>query len=475
MIRLAAPRLPKVQPANATREVSIFTARILCNDGGPSVATRKAQAPESEQSVEPRRVREIAREVGLRPKDLIEVIESWREESGETWEIAGHWSIVPPDLEAIILRELANDDAKSAATSAAKPAPATRAAATRAPGRRASSSKAAEAAPEAETGAAPKTKAKSKTKKADAPAETAALEEVAPPKAKAAPAKKAPAAKAPAAKAPAAKAKSAPAKKASASTTDEAPAKKAAAPKGKASKSKSAVAVDADAADAKPASTKAKRTTKAKASAAAATADAAEAAPPKAKSGAKTKTAPTKQTNDAAPTEPKAVSAAVVAEAERPSAAPAVVAYLKKALEAVGYHVPHVTTREDGDVIEALITGFEIESLLGPGAAAARTSAIEALEHLASRVATSFAERNITVRVDVAGFRQSRADVVAAAAKRISEFVSASGRPVRFGVMNAFDRFAFHNASKVVEGVRSESDGHGVFRRLGIYPTRPRS
>ena len=47
-----------------------------------------------------------------------------------------------------------------------------------------------------------------------------------------------------------------------------------------------------------------------------------------------------------------------------------------------------------------------------------------------------------------------------------------SGRTIRFAGMNSIDRRAFHKSLGELEGVRTESDGEGILRRLRAFGGR---
>jgi len=55
-------------------------------------------------------------------------------------------------------------------------------------------------------------------------------------------------------------------------------------------------------------------------------------------------------------------------------------------------------------------------------------------------------------------------------AQRLAEKVVASGRPVPVEPMSAHDRRIVHMALVDHEGVTTESEGEGLFRRVVIFP-----
>ena len=231
------------------------------------------------------------------------------------------------------------------------------------------------------------------------------------------------------------------------------------------------------------------KSTPAPAAAPAATKPAAEAKAAPAKPAAEAKAAPAKPAPEAK-AEPAAAPPAAeakpapparpAAEAKPAKSEPAPVnpglgigtQYLSQVLPAMGAARPRIQVVEKGDVLEFEISGFDPSVVLGKTNAAARTDVVESLETLTAKAIQSQSGNVVQVRIDVGGFRKGRPEDVAAAASRLARFVVESNLAVSFAVMSAFDRFAFHSELKAAEDVRSESEGMGVQRRLGVRPAR---
>jgi spoIIIJ-associated protein len=80
------------------------------------------------------------------------------------------------------------------------------------------------------------------------------------------------------------------------------------------------------------------------------------------------------------------------------------------------------------------------------------------------------------VVVDAEGYRGRREDALTDLAQRLAEKAVKTGRPVPVEPMNPHDRRIIHVALAEHEGVRTESDGEGLFRRVVIFPrSRPTS
>ena len=271
------------------------------------------------------------------------------------------------------------------------------------------------------------------------------------------PAKKAPAKKKATAKKTTAKkttAKKAPAKKAAA---EKAPAKRT---RTKKAKAEEAPAVEAVATEEAP-KRKRTRTKKAKAEDTPAVEAAAAEEKPK-KSRSRSRKPKTEEAVEAAATEEKPETPPVDGAAETKK-------YLKSVFKAMGVRLPRLEAEEDNDRVYVNLNGFGNESIIGSMNAAARTDIIEALQTLAGKAVYPSGPSKMIV-LDIGGFRKAREQSLAAAAARVAEYVRKSGKSLRFAVMNSFDRRAFHMNLRSEKDVWSESEGHGVFRRLRVKP-----
>jgi len=76
--------------------------------------------------------------------------------------------------------------------------------------------------------------------------------------------------------------------------------------------------------------------------------------------------------------------------------------------------------------------------------------------------------------VDAEGYRGRREDALTDLAQRLGREGGEDRRPVPVEPMNPHDRRIIHVALAEHEGVRTESDGEGLFRRVVIFPrSRP--
>lgn len=78
------------------------------------------------------------------------------------------------------------------------------------------------------------------------------------------------------------------------------------------------------------------------------------------------------------------------------------------------------------------------------------------------------------IRIDVAGYRERRAEALENLAFRMAAKARSSGRPVRLEPMAAHERRIIHLALAEEPGVLTQSEGHGDHKRVVIQPEKPR-
>ena len=95
---------------------------------------------------------------------------------------------------------------------------------------------------------------------------------------------------------------------------------------------------------------------------------------------------------------------------------------------------------------------------------------LDALQYLINRIVSKKPSDGPGVVVDAEGYRGRREDALTDLAQRLAEKAVKTGRPVPVEPMNPHDRRIIHVALAEHEGVRTESDGEGLFRRVVIFP-----
>lgn len=136
--------------------------------------------------------------------------------------------------------------------------------------------------------------------------------------------------------------------------------------------------------------------------------------------------------------------------------------YLENIITFFGSNVT-VTARTDEDVIELDVESSEINSILiGRNA--------ETLRSLQYMVSTALRNQNASlyrVNVDVAGYKQQRADKIAEQARGWIEEVRATGDS-HVAHLNAADRRVVHRVASEYEDIQTFSEGEGRERHLII-------
>jgi spoIIIJ-associated protein len=122
-----------------------------------------------------------------------------------------------------------------------------------------------------------------------------------------------------------------------------------------------------------------------------------------------------------------------------------------------------VTEREDG--IEAEFVGEDLGLLIGH-----HGQTIDAIQHLAYRIAFRQTGAPLRVVVDAAGYRERRSVALRAAADQAAETAVNDQRPVALEAMSALERKVVHEHLKARHDVETYSEGQEPDRRLVVAP-----
>ena len=125
--------------------------------------------------------------------------------------------------------------------------------------------------------------------------------------------------------------------------------------------------------------------------------------------------------------------------------------------------------KEDGDHIAVAITASKEGEEMGLRAGH-RTQVLDALQVVLNRAVNRANEPRRFVSVDVGDFRQEEDPELVEMAKRLAAKAAAIGKPIAVGPMNARDRRQVHLALAGVPGIKTQSEGEGIARRLLIIP-----
>ncbi len=124
-----------------------------------------------------------------------------------------------------------------------------------------------------------------------------------------------------------------------------------------------------------------------------------------------------------------------------------------------------VRVREDRDGVIGEFVGDDLGLLIGH-----HGSTIDAIQHVAYRIAFRGAPDRKRVVVDASGYRERRAVALRAAADQAAETAVHDRRPVSLEAMNALERKVVHEHLKARHDVETYSEGQEPDRRLVVAP-----
>jgi spoIIIJ-associated protein len=124
-----------------------------------------------------------------------------------------------------------------------------------------------------------------------------------------------------------------------------------------------------------------------------------------------------------------------------------------------------VRVEESEDGLTAEYVGDDIGVLIGR-----QGETIDAIQHLAYRIAYRGEQDRKGVTVDAAGYRERRAVALRAAGDQAAETAVSDGRPVSLEAMSALERKVVHEHLKSRHDVETYSEGQEPDRRLVVAP-----
>jgi spoIIIJ-associated protein len=139
---------------------------------------------------------------------------------------------------------------------------------------------------------------------------------------------------------------------------------------------------------------------------------------------------------------------------------------LREILEHMGVDA-EVSAFDDGDRVILDAHGAESGLVIGK-----KGATLDALQYLVNRLVSKRPHDGPLVVVDAEGYRGRREDALVDLAQRLAEKVVATARPLPVEAMSAHDRRIVHMALADHEGVTTESEGEGMYRRVVIFPKR---
>ena len=124
-----------------------------------------------------------------------------------------------------------------------------------------------------------------------------------------------------------------------------------------------------------------------------------------------------------------------------------------------------VEVDEDPEGLTGRFVGDDLGLLIGH-----HGQTIDAIQHLAYRIAFRQTEEPIRVVIDAAGYRERRAVALRAAADQAAEAAVHDRRPVALEAMSALERKVVHEHLKSRHDVETYSEGQEPARHLVVAP-----
>ena len=139
---------------------------------------------------------------------------------------------------------------------------------------------------------------------------------------------------------------------------------------------------------------------------------------------------------------------------------------LQKIIDAISGDAT-ISVEKNSDCIQFNVHGGNAAVLIGK-----RGQTLEAIQYIVEKIANKRNDQKVRIQVDVEGYLKARHDNLEKLAIRLAEKVVRTGKPMTIGQMNAHDRRIVHLALKSNNGVRTQSMGNGLYRKLMIYPKK---
>ncbi len=124
-----------------------------------------------------------------------------------------------------------------------------------------------------------------------------------------------------------------------------------------------------------------------------------------------------------------------------------------------------VSVSETADVITAVYTGDDVASLIGHHGAT-----LDAIQHLAHRIAFQGERERKALVVDAAGYRERREQKLRGLADQAAESAVRDRRNVRMEPLSSQERKVVHEYLKTRTDIETFSEGQEPNRRLVVAP-----
>ena len=127
-----------------------------------------------------------------------------------------------------------------------------------------------------------------------------------------------------------------------------------------------------------------------------------------------------------------------------------------------------IQVSDDGEVVTGTLVGEDLGLVIGR-----HGQTIDALQHLAWRIAVRESDERRRVVIDAAGYRDRRAAALQAQADQAVADALRFARPVALDAMTASDRKVVHEYLRDRGDVETYSEGDEPDRHLVVAPLRP--
>jgi len=127
-----------------------------------------------------------------------------------------------------------------------------------------------------------------------------------------------------------------------------------------------------------------------------------------------------------------------------------------------------IEVSDDGEVVTGRLVGEDLGLVIGR-----HGQTIDALQHLAWRIAVRESDERRRVVIDAAGYRDRRAAALQAQADQAVADALRFSRPVALDAMTASDRKVVHEYLRDRGDVETYSEGDEPDRHLVVAPVRP--
>jgi spoIIIJ-associated protein len=124
-----------------------------------------------------------------------------------------------------------------------------------------------------------------------------------------------------------------------------------------------------------------------------------------------------------------------------------------------------VGVREDDERVTGEFVGDDVGLIIGH-----HGQTIDAIQHLAYRIAFQGEHERKQVVIDAAGYRERRATTLRASGDQAAQSAIRDGRPVSLEPMTALERKVVHEHLKDRHDVETYSEGQEPSRRLVVAP-----